>query len=227
MSAASAQSGKVPIADRVHDLLLAQFMDGTRTAGEPLNIAALSEELEVSRTPLREALARLEYTGLIRREALKGYRVSPVLSERELVKLMDARLLLEPALAFEAGNRTTPEFLAELLAGVEDMDEAGKGSGEGGFRVYWTADEAFHGLISKQSDNPFLEAAYGALGWHVHRFRLLAETGSSHAQFAAKDHRAIYDALSNRDPELAAQRMREHITNARSRALKDRHSIRS
>lgn len=74
----------------------------------PLNIGALSRELNVSQTPLREALARLEHTGLVRREALKGYRVAPLFSETELIKLMDARLVLEPTLTYEAGRRTTP-----------------------------------------------------------------------------------------------------------------------
>src|SRR5580692_5971079 len=50
-------SGRLPLADSVYDRLLGQFMDGTRTPGEPLNIATISRELDVSQTPIREALA--------------------------------------------------------------------------------------------------------------------------------------------------------------------------
>ncbi|MFC7740084.1 GntR family transcriptional regulator [Nocardiopsis composta] len=83
MSAESPRrSTRRPLADQMYDVLLAQFMEGKRKAGEPLNIGALSRELDVSQTPLREALARLEHTGLVRREALKGYRVSPTSASR-------------------------------------------------------------------------------------------------------------------------------------------------
>ena len=64
--------------------------------------------------PLREALARLEHTGLVRREAMKGYSVAPMMTRREISKLMAARLVLEPALAYQTAQSTTPEFLAEL-----------------------------------------------------------------------------------------------------------------
>lgn len=56
-------TAKQPIADQMYTVLLHQFMSGERGAGESLNIGALSRELDVSQTPLREALARLEHTG--------------------------------------------------------------------------------------------------------------------------------------------------------------------
>lgn len=70
-------SERQPLADQMYDVLLGQFMDGLWSPGQSLNIGALTRELNVSQTPLREALARLEHTGLVRREALKGYRVAP------------------------------------------------------------------------------------------------------------------------------------------------------
>src|SRR5690606_1416817 len=104
----------------MYALLLQQFMSGERTPGESLNIGALIRELEVSQTPLREALARLEHTGLVQREALRGYRVAPMLTRDEVKHLMEARLLLEPSLAAAAAERTTPEFLQELGQTVSD-----------------------------------------------------------------------------------------------------------
>ena len=118
------RSSRVPLADSVYQTLFDQFLDGTRAAGEPLNIAVLSDELEVSQTPIREALARLEHTGLVRREPLKGYRVAPLLTEAELIQLMDARVLLEPALTTEAGKRVTPDFLQELLDTIVALNKA-------------------------------------------------------------------------------------------------------
>ncbi|MFE5853328.1 GntR family transcriptional regulator [Streptomyces sp. NPDC056500] len=220
---ATRPSDRQPLADQMYEVLLGQFMDGLWSPGRPLNIGALSRELNVSQTPLREALARLEHTGLVHREALKGYRVAPLFSEAELIKLMDARLVLEPALTYEAGRRTTPEFLQEVADSIEEL--RGCTTGGGSVRAYLSADERFHFLIAKQSANPFLESAYRSLSGHVQRFRLFAELGSSDAESPARDHTAIYEALAAGDAKVAADRMREHIENAKARALKDRQAV--
>lgn len=221
------RSGRQPLADKMYEVLLGQFTDGRWSAGEPVNIGALSRELDVSQTPLREALARLEHTGLVRREALKGYRVAALLSERELVQLMDARLVLEPALAFEAARRTTPEFLREVLDSVDDLARAATSSDSKVFSGYWKLDERFHLLIARQADNPFLEKAYRSLGGQVQRFRFFAKLGSARGApgLAAEEHRAVYDALAAGDPDQAAARMRTHIENAKQRVLNDRKSV--
>ncbi|MCX4679155.1 GntR family transcriptional regulator [Streptomyces sp. NBC_01433] len=221
-------SDRQPLADQMYEVLLGQFMDGLWSPGRPLNIGALSRELNVSQTPLREALARLEHTGLVRREALKGYRVAPLFSETELIKLMDARLVLEPTLTYEAGRRTTPEFLQDVADSIEELRRCATGTGGStSVRAYLSADERFHFLIAKQSANPFLESAYRSLSGHVQRFRLFTELGSSDAESPARDHAAVYDALAAGDAEVAADRMREHIENAKVRALKDRQAVAS
>ncbi|WP_405432985.1 GntR family transcriptional regulator [Streptomyces anulatus] len=218
-------SERQPLADQMYEVLLGQFMDGLWSPGRPLNIGALSRELNVSQTPLREALARLEHTGLVRREALKGYRVAPLFSETELVKLMDARLVLEPTLTYEAGRRTTPEFLQDVADSIEELRRCATGDGSTSLRAYLSADERFHFLIARQSANPFLESAYRSLSGHVQRFRLFTELGSSDAESPARDHAAVHDALVAGDAEGAADRMREHIENAKARALKDRQAV--
>ncbi|MDF9806389.1 DNA-binding GntR family transcriptional regulator [Streptomyces sp. HB372] len=218
-------SERQPLADQMYEVLLGQFMDGLWSPGRPLNIGALSRELNVSQTPLREALARLEHTGLVRREALKGYRVAPLFSETELIKLMDARLVLEPTLTYEACRRTTPEFLQDVADSIEELRRCATGDGSTSLRAYLSADERFHFLIARQSANPFLESAYRSLSGHVQRFRLFTELGSSDAESPARDHAAVHDALVAGDAEGAADRMREHIENAKARALKDRQAV--
>lgn len=212
-------------ADTVYDLLLGQLMNGTFDPGAPLNIPTLARDYAVSQTPVREALARLEHTGLVRREALKGYFVAPLFSEGDLDKLMEARLVLEPALSLEAARRVTPEFLARLVVPIDDLLRMSESKVVRSFREYWSADEEFHRLIAEQSANPFLDEAYRSLGGQVQRFRLFVQLGSADARFAAQEHRMIYDALVARDPDAAAQQMRAHIESARLRALSDRKAI--
>ena len=89
------------VVDDVYDQLIVLIVDGHVAPEDPLSIDALAREFGVSSSPVREALARLESTGLIRRVAMRGYRVAPALDVEELSELMDARLLIEP------GARTT------------------------------------------------------------------------------------------------------------------------
>ncbi|MFK4548090.1 DNA-binding GntR family transcriptional regulator [Streptomyces tendae] len=218
---------KLPLADHMHDVLLTQLMDGTRKPGEPLNIGALSRELEVSQTPLREALARLEHSGLVQREAHRGYFVAPAFTKREMTKLAAARELIEPAIAAESALRRTPDFLAELAVTIEELAASGEGTDADAFRQYWTSDARFHSLIAAQADNVFLEGAFLALSGHVQRFRLFMKAGHAHAGQAAAEHQRILDALSSGDPGVAAQEMLSHVRSASERALVEHEETRA
>lgn len=145
------------LADGVHDILIERFMDGTFEPGQPLNIDALARELRVSQTPIREALARLEHTGLVAREALKGYRVAALFTEAELVSLMDARLVLEPVLAAAAALHVDEERISRLDETVQTLRQHAEHPDSAGLGRYWAADELFHSLIAEYAGNPFLE----------------------------------------------------------------------
>jgi DNA-binding GntR family transcriptional regulator len=215
------RSTRVPLADEAYDLLFLQLMKGERPPGQRLNIDALSRELGLSPTPLREALARLEHTGLVRREALRGYEVAPLLTPREIEQLMDARALLEPTFATQATMRRTREFLDELYETIESMESVEASPDGEALRQCWLADEAFHALISKQAGNPFADRAYQSLGGQLQRFRLIGKAGLWHARRAAQEHRLIYAAVNAGEAEEAAERMRFHLESAKQRTLED------
>ncbi|MDZ8275363.1 GntR family transcriptional regulator [Microbacterium aquimaris] len=211
----------MPIADRMYDVLLHQFMAGERQAGESLNIGALSRELDVSQTPLREALARLEHTGLVQREALRGYRVAPMMTRHEVEQLRDARLVLEPLLAREAAVRATPDFLDALRESVEEFEASvdAADTETQGFDRYWRSDDRFHRLIAQQAGNTFLATAYNALGGQIQRFRLFSKLGRTGARLAAPEHVAILEALVEGDGARAEAAMRAHVAGAADRLL--------
>lgn len=213
------RSPRQPLADRMYSVLLEQFIAGERRPGEVLNIGALTRELAVSQTPLREALARLEHTGLVTREALKGYRVAPMLGPREIADLMDARRVIEPELAALAASRATLSFLNDAGRAVSDLDKAAGSADEdlAYFRVYWSADDRFHHLIAEQCGNDFLISAFEALHPQVQRFRLFSKIGHTGARFAVTEHRRVLQALAAGDADGARWRMHEHLTNAKER----------
>ncbi|WP_424467258.1 GntR family transcriptional regulator [Pseudoclavibacter helvolus] len=226
MTIRAAESRKTRV-DVVYARILDELMTGEQAPDAVLSITELERRYEVSQTPIREALARLEHTGLVRRHALRGYRVAPLFTDAELLKLMEARLVLEPPMAHEAAQRVTPEFLDELGSTVVDLERVAGAAGSEdpeSFRTYWSSDDEFHRLIAKQADNEHLFTAYDSMGAHIQRFRVIASHGyaSRASEAAAVEHRRVLDALHARDAEAAATHMRAHIDGARQRLIASR-----
>lgn len=213
---------RTSLADSVYDILLARLMEGSPEPGEPLNIDGLARTLEVSPTPVREALARLESTGLVTRAALKGYRVAPLFTAREIDDLMDARAVIEPVNARLATNRMTSGVISKLAVTIDELTESPRGPGFTEIRDYWAADERFHNIIAEHADNEFLLSAYRALGGHVQRFRLFGGLGVTDADAAIAEHTSILAAIEASDADAAQRAMAEHISSVKTRARRDR-----
>ena len=209
------------LADHVYEALLVALMDGRLEAGTPVSIDGMARELDVSPTPVREALARLEATGMVRRMALRGYRVAPLFTPEELADLMDARLVIEPANAFMACKYADQELTRQLQQAIEDLKAAPRGPSFAEFRAYWEADERFHRLIAESADNQFLLSAYNALGGQVQRFRFFGGLGVTDADFAIAEHTEILKAFEAGDAELARQKMIDHIEGVKQRSQHD------
>ena len=213
------------LADSIYEILLARLVEGEIKAGSPVNIDSLARELVVSPTPLREALARLEATGLVVREALRGYRAAPLFTREQLVRLMDARSVIEPSCAVYACHNSDEDFLAELTANVAVMSRIVDEGEATSYERYREVDERFHDLIAQQSDNEFLFRAYKSLEAHVQRFRLFGALGSSDIRHAIREHTAIIEALGSGSPEQAGEVMAAHIDGVRTRAIQDRDTV--
>lgn len=218
----NALASRQVLADHVYDELMVALVDGRLEADEPLNIDALARTMQISQTPIREALARLEATGLVVRAALKGYRVAPLFSADEVMELMDARHLLEPENAFRACARGAENLVDELSRSIDDLKHSPTDPTTGTIKPYWEADERFHRLIAEGAGNRFLLSAYTALGGHVQRFRLFGGLGVSDADHAIAEHATILEAFRSGDAEAARTEMARHIGNVRSRALADK-----
>lgn len=209
------------LADHVYEELLEALMDGSLEPGTGISIDGMARQLEVSPTPVREALARLESTGLVRREALRGYKVAPLFTPSELSQLIDARLVIEPVNAQLSCSRTTPELVAALGKSIEDLRTAPRGASFAEFRDYWEADERFHRLIAEASGNHFLLSAYNALGGQVQRFRFFGGLGVTDADHAIREHTEVLEAFRTGDPAAAEQAMNAHLLGVKNRSIQD------
>jgi DNA-binding GntR family transcriptional regulator len=209
------------LTDHVHDKLLEMLMDGRYGPNEAVSIDGIARELDVSATPVREALARLEVTGLVIRVALRGYRVAPLLSTAELAELIDARLAIEPVNASRACERATPALIEALDRSIAELRTAPRGPEFAEYREYWQADMRFHELIAQGAGNRFLLMAYNCLGGSVQRFRLFTGLGVTDAEYAIDEHSAILAAFRAQSPEQARQAMVDHLRGVKDRGFKD------
>ncbi|WP_310376578.1 GntR family transcriptional regulator [Catenuloplanes atrovinosus] len=201
---------RLTLTDDVYTSVQTLIMDHEVAPGEKINIDALARRLEVSPTPVREALARLESDGLVRKRALAGYTASPLLTRAEFEELIEMRLLLEPAAAAKAG------YVDDLRA-VADLPASPEAPGFTGIAAFTAQDARFHHRIAELSGNGMLRDAIVRLRAHLHLFRL--NFPQSHYGTSAAEHHRIVDAIAAGDGPAAAEAMRDHITAARARHL--------
>ena len=206
------------LVDQVFEAVLSLLLDDKISTGSPLSIDGLAKRFKVSSTPVREALARLEATGMVRREALRGYKVAPEPTAADVAALLTSRQVLEPAITRIACTNVTDPLVAELEQFNRDLDTSRLGGDTfAGYRAYWKADESFHRRIAEATDNEFLLRAYSSIEGHIQRFRLMVHNDMS-GEHTVREHQAIIDAFRARDPEAAMAAMNEHVEGIRLRS---------
>lgn len=205
------------LTDAVHDALLDLLMSRGVEPGSPLRTEALAVRLGVSATPVREALARLEATGLVVRSARRGYRASPLLSAQELGQLVDVRLLVEPGNAERACARADDTFVGRLWDAVEAQRTSPTGPGYAGFKDYLEADWSFHELVAEGTGNPFIVRTLDSFRGFVQRLHQVEEHVPDALESVA-EHEAIVRAFEARDPSAASALMRSHLERVLQRA---------
>lgn len=223
--AAPSRLSRRALRDGVYDIILEMLLSGEVEPGSPLGIDSLSRQLDVSPTPIREALVQLEHTGLVSRAALRGYRVSPPLSVEQMRELFDARLVVEVAAAARAVPASN-EVVAELRDAHEEHQSAAEvfrtadpSSRLGEYRRYFEADWNFHETILRHCGNRFLQQMAQMASTHTHRLRQSASHGSDDMSLAIAEHADILRAVEGGDSQAVAQAMERHINGAKKRAL--------
>ena len=208
--------------DAVHERLLTMLLETRLAPGMRLSIDGLARDLDVSQTPVREALVLLERTGLVERVAQKGYRVAEQLTRAQMDELLEMRELLEVAAAERAARgavdlapalREVHEQHAALLAEPVADDHSGH-------RKIFEADWAFHRVILDHAANRFLSQMADDLGAHVHRMRQTIITEHYDLAEALAEHAAILAAFEA-GGDGAADAMRAHMEGVRRRARRE------
>lgn len=198
------------LADQVYETLTAMVMDHEIAPDTKVGIDDLSRQLDVSPTPVREALARLESDGLVRKESLRGYFTTPLLSAAQLRDLFDFRRHVEPWAASRAAERIDPQSLRDLRAEVRQGAAIPKGSDYESYRFLTEHDARFHDSLFVLAGNEVMREAFLHTHCHLHLFRLYYD-GSSLGNRALSEHRRITTAVASGDPDSAEGAMRAHL----------------
>lgn len=221
------------LSDEIHEMVKGMIFAHEIAPGERVNIDALAVRLDVSQTPIREALARLEADGLIAKEPLKGFSATSLLSLKEFDDLFQFRLLIEPWAAAQAARKIDASGIAGLKAEMYSAKAALKFRDYDQMEALTEHDARFHTLIARISGNQSVLDAYERTHCHLHLFRLFVASKnrlikpesrsqfvqdlfeqyyqSDSGQLAIKQHQAIAKAIIAKDSKQAKSIMSSHI----------------
>ena len=204
----------ISLAEQVLERLENDILTGKYQRGEVLTELKLVSDLGVSRTPVREALHRLEQEHIIE-ITQKGILVLGV-TEQDLKDIFAIRLRIEGMASAFAVENMTPEQLNELKETLELQEfYVGKQDPE---RIK-TMDSKFHQLIYRYCGSAVLNDTLMPLHKKVQKYRRASVENNSRAQQSAREHRAIFEAIEARNAELAEKYTTEHIANAADHIL--------
>lgn len=201
---------RVPLHEQVAAEIRRLIVSGALAPGEKVKVAELAEELDVSPTPLREALKVLDKENLVELTTNRGARVADITVEgtRSLFELI-ARL---EALAAElAAQRITQDELAALESLHSSMVSKHLA---GDLPAYFDFNRQIHDLVVQAAKNPDLTRVRTSLAFQVERARFLAVAGDEHRARSVEDHEKLMGALRRRDAESAQMVWRTHLERA-------------
>lgn len=199
-------SQQMHLSQRAYATLRSMAMTYGFQPGQRLNEGELARELDVSRTPLREAMHRLTSEGLLVLVRGRGFYARP-LDVKEVFDLYEARRALEMATSRLACERADDSWLAAIDAYLEASVKAQESAPVGQLLQF---DEGFHERIAEITGNAELLRMLRNINARIHFFRWVDMQGRRDK--TQSEHRALVDAIRERDAERAANVMRIHIT---------------
>ncbi|MBK1787361.1 GntR family transcriptional regulator [Prauserella cavernicola] len=209
--AAAADKNPRKSANEVLEALRTKIVYGGLAPDTRINIDAIARELEVSATPVRDALQRLEPENLVVYAPGRGYATAPLLDMAGLRALYDFRLLVEPWAARTVAGDALSNPAPSLFVEVDRLAELASREPVATLELV-RHDQRFHDLVVAATGNTFATDAYRHTNCHMHVYRLYGDRVSPNATLA--EHREIADAMAAKDGARASEAMITHITNS-------------
>jgi DNA-binding GntR family transcriptional regulator len=206
----------LPLRDVVFNTLRQAILTGELKPGERLMEIHLADRLGVSRTPIREAIRKLELEGLVVMIPRKGAQVAKI-TEKNLKDVLEVRRVLDMLAVKLACQRMSEDEKKELK---QACDEFKKVVRDNNTKDITEADVRFHDIILKSTGNDRLIQLVNNLAEQMYRYRLEYIKDSSYHNILVQEHEAIYSAIMNQEEEKAAQAAAEHIDNQEKTIIK-------
>lgn len=204
-----------PLREVVYETLREAIKTGALSPGERLMEIQLAEELGVSRTPVREAIRKLELERFVVMIPRRGTYVAN-LSLKDINEVFEIRAAVDSLAAGLAAERITEEELEQLerlLVEIADYIE------QNDHVKIVAADEAYHDILYRASRNERLVGIIHNLREQFASFRSVSINYPGRLQNTLEEHRQLVEAIAQRDSELAQRKAREHIENAEQTLL--------
>ncbi len=199
----------LPLRDVVFNTLRKAILTGQLKPGDRLMEVHLAKRLGVSRTPIREAIHKLEQEGLVTMIPRRGAEVARI-TERSLQDVLEVRRALDALSVELACERITAEQIGELTKACEQFEQA---THSGDTAAVAKADVAYHDIIVKAAGNRRLQQLVNNLAEQMYRYRFVYLKDISQHEMLVKEHQEILQYIRKRDKEGASQAARKHIDN--------------
>ncbi|MEV6232393.1 GntR family transcriptional regulator [Saccharopolyspora shandongensis] len=207
-------TGEGLLADRTYAALKKAILDNTLPPGTALSVPELARQLDVSRSPVREAVQRLIHDGLATHTPHRGAEVSRVDID-DLRQLYVVREQLEGLAARLATEHLDGDGLAQLRGIIAEHEAALAADADNAAQI--ELDMRFHRAVREFAENPHLLAALEPIAGRSHFALHSLWRGAEAPRLALDEHRAVVDAMATGDPEMAEAAARRHISRLRVR----------
>lgn len=204
-----------PLREIVFETMREAIIHGVLEPGERLMEVQLAEEMGVSRTPVREAIRKLELEGFVVMVPRKGAYVADI-SFKDVADVFEIRAALESLAAGLAAERITDEELDELERLLVQVAETAE---KNDLERLVEVDTLFHDTIYRASRNQRLVQIVSNLREQIQRFRKTSLGAPGRMKITLEEHKKLVEAIAERDVSLAQQLAQEHIENAENQML--------
>lgn len=199
----------LPLRDVVFNTLRKAILTGQLKPGERLMEVHLADKLGVSRTPIREAIRKLELEGLVIMIPRRGAEVARI-TEKSLRDVLEVRRALDALSVELACERITEQELEELRQACEEFERVARVSKDAS--VIARADVALHDIIVRTTGNQRLLQLVNNLSEQMYRYRFVYIKDESRHENLVEEHREIYESIVERDKKRAPGRQRFILT---------------
>jgi GntR family transcriptional regulator, rspAB operon transcriptional repressor len=204
------------LADSVYELLRERILSGGFLPGEKLNVDLLAHQLGTSHTPIKVALAKLAAEGIVQIQPRRGTYVTRV-AEREISEVLAIRRAMELLAAETIVDHITDQDFTELEKIVRQIEQAAD------VDTHAKKNAELHRRMVELSGNQTLADLYNQLHAHIHIALIHARSTTWRSRSSPEriEHRAILDALKQRDSVALQTAFRQHLSRSRDSLLSD------